>query len=411
MNQASKNIDTKVNAYKSEHHLTKSYYSKQMKKLIGISIVFCFIFTNNTNARYTVNSSEFNYFYQTLAPHGEWLELDHNSYVWRPARVGRNWSPYSEGRWVWSNDGWYWDSYEEFGWATYHYGRWYYDNFYGWVWSPGYEWAPAWVEWRYDDNYVGWAPLPPYAYLTVNSGIHFSISWHSPYSRWRFVNYNRFTDHYLGSHYIDKYKVRNFFSRTKYLTNYHYKGKRIVNRGIRRSEIEKRGRIKIRETEMHNVSSIRNRNSRNNDRNSVRVFRPSEIRTEHSRNNRSTSYSNNSDRFFQKETSIKKREREYKSDKEARSIKKVYNKQSGTKKEKDFPTQKSARAEKFKETQKKKSSKSKTVRNNRNTQKIKTNTSNSTSRNNAKENKSKSKTKSDTSLKRKETTSTKTKSR
>ena len=49
-----------------------------------------------------------------------------------------------------------------------HYGRWGYDEDYGWFWVPGDTWAPAWVQWRYSDDYVGWAPVGPgprgYAY-------------------------------------------------------------------------------------------------------------------------------------------------------------------------------------------------------------------------------------------------------
>ena len=353
MNRAYSNSNTKANAYKSKYHLTKTYNYKQKKKLLVLSIVLFFVFTNQANARYPENRVEFNYFHQTLAPHGEWIELEYDLYVWRPNRVSRNWSPYSEGRWVWSSNGWYWDSYEPFGWATYHYGRWYYDNFYGWVWSPGYEWAPAWVEWRYDDNYVGWAPLPPYAHFRIDSGIHFSITWHSPYSRWRFVNYNRFTDLHIGSHYIESYKVKNFFGRTKYLTNYHYEGRRIVNRGIRRSDIEKRGRIKIRKTEMRDVTSIRRRNSDDIDRSSIKVFRPSEIRTEYSRNERNNSVSNNSDRFLQREKAERTGVRDNKSKKKEQNRETIYKKRiyknwSDTKSEIGFSTGKSERVKRNK---------------------------------------------------------------
>ena len=76
--------------------------------------------------------------------------------------------PYTVGRWIYSDYGWYWDSREPFAWAVYHYGRWGYDPDYGWFWVPGDVWAPAWVQWRYSDNYVGWAPIGPgrqgYAY-------------------------------------------------------------------------------------------------------------------------------------------------------------------------------------------------------------------------------------------------------
>ena len=62
---------------------------------------------------------------------------------------------------MWTDSGWYWVSDEPWAWATYHYGRWDYDSYYGWVWVPDTEWGPSWVEWREGDEYVGWAPLPP----------------------------------------------------------------------------------------------------------------------------------------------------------------------------------------------------------------------------------------------------------
>jgi hypothetical protein len=52
-----------------------------------------------------------------------------------------------------------WISSESFGWATYHYGRWFYDELRGWVWKPGSQWGPAWVSWQANDRYVGWSPL------------------------------------------------------------------------------------------------------------------------------------------------------------------------------------------------------------------------------------------------------------
>jgi hypothetical protein len=52
-----------------------------------------------------------------------------------------------------------WSSAEPFGWATDHYGRWFKDEFQGWVWQPGLEWGPAWVDWSIAGDYVGWRPL------------------------------------------------------------------------------------------------------------------------------------------------------------------------------------------------------------------------------------------------------------
>lgn len=96
-----------------------------------------------------------------LAMHGAWIQVGNYGRCWRPAHMALDWRPYCLGRWVWSDCGWYWESDEPWGWACYHYGRWGWEPSYGWIWIPGVEWAPAWVEWRIGGGYVGWAPLAP----------------------------------------------------------------------------------------------------------------------------------------------------------------------------------------------------------------------------------------------------------
>lgn len=101
-------------------------------------------------------------FFDRLQPHGRWVRHRAHGLVFVPAGVGRDWRPYTAGRWVHTSDhGWYWLSDEPFGWATYHYGRWGYSRIYGWYWVPGNVWAPAWVTWRTGDDVIGWAPLAP----------------------------------------------------------------------------------------------------------------------------------------------------------------------------------------------------------------------------------------------------------
>ena len=139
------------------------------------SIIFLSIFSyasllspNSSAALNAVPSDagmQFRFFYSSLASHGEWIEVESGIRVWRPYNISHLWRPYLVGRWAWTDDGWYWMSSEPFGWITYHYGRWYDDEYYGWVWIPDDVWAPAWVEWRYDDEYIGWAPLPPTRHL------------------------------------------------------------------------------------------------------------------------------------------------------------------------------------------------------------------------------------------------------
>ena len=100
-------------------------------------------------------------FYAPLTPSGAWIDVGTYGRCWRPAGVALDWRPYCEGSWEWTDNGWYWQTDEPFGWACYHYGSWVYDPVRYWVWVPGVEWAPAWVSWRHGGGYVGWAPLGP----------------------------------------------------------------------------------------------------------------------------------------------------------------------------------------------------------------------------------------------------------
>jgi hypothetical protein len=104
------------------------------------------------------------YFYDNLSG-GNWIDVEGYGYGWQPdlAVNDQNWRPYADGYWAYTDDGWTWISYEDFGWATYHYGRWANLSDYGWIWFPGedLDWGPAWVSWRTGGDYVGWAPLPP----------------------------------------------------------------------------------------------------------------------------------------------------------------------------------------------------------------------------------------------------------
>lgn len=107
------------------------------------------------------SSVSFQTFYDQLAGEGSWIQTDKYGYVFQPTESDPNWRPYTYGHWVNTDAGMTWVSDEPFGWATYHYGRWVNLDSYGWVWVPGYTWAPAWVSWRQGDDDVGWAPLPP----------------------------------------------------------------------------------------------------------------------------------------------------------------------------------------------------------------------------------------------------------
>jgi len=213
------------------------------------------------------------YFYTELSPYGTWVEIDYGVVVWRPTVMRMGWAPYRMGSWVWTYDGWYWDSYESFGYITYHYGRWYYDDYYGWLWYPDYEWAPAWVEWRYDDDYIGWAPLHPYATFSINLGIFFTTAYYTPYNHWQYVNYGNFCDPYVYNYYVeDQYKYR-IHSNTKYRTNYSYNDGRVQNRGVDVKHVRTRSGQDIRERDIVRVRDSKeiNRNGYAN-RNEIRTL-------------------------------------------------------------------------------------------------------------------------------------------
>ncbi|MBV8585567.1 MAG: hypothetical protein JO308_04705, partial [Verrucomicrobia bacterium] len=100
-------------------------------------------------------------FYSRLHDDGDWVDAGNYGYCFHPHAARGNWRPYNDGHWVWTDQGWYWESNEDFGWACYHYGRWALIADVGWCWIPGHQWAPAWVSWRQSHEYCGWAPLPP----------------------------------------------------------------------------------------------------------------------------------------------------------------------------------------------------------------------------------------------------------
>src|SRR5438105_1883354 len=134
-----------------------------MKKILLALTIFALLLPA---ARLAKADSEVSvdFFYNNLSG-GNWIEVGDYGYGWQPdvAVSDSNWRPYSDGYWAYTDVGWTWVSYEDFGWATYHYGRWARLTDYGWVWFPGsdLDWGPAWVSWRTGGDYVGWAPLPP----------------------------------------------------------------------------------------------------------------------------------------------------------------------------------------------------------------------------------------------------------
>lgn len=254
-----------------------------MKKIILILTLFTIFGINNSYSYSDVRVS-FGFFYQSLTPYGEWIEIEPDFYVWKPFAVRYGWRPYWDGRWAWTRYGWYWVSTEPFGWIVFHYGRWYYDDYYGWIWIPGYDWAPAWVEWRYNDAYIGWAPLPPYASFRVEVGIHFTKKWHHPPQHWTFIKYRHFHHENPTRYYEDQERVERFFGNTRQVIDYRYENDRVINRGIEPTYIEQKIGRRIKQTEIFETQNRRGeRILLENDSPRIETYRPSPNEIESSR--------------------------------------------------------------------------------------------------------------------------------
>ncbi len=113
----------------------------------------------SAHAQEALGEEGFAFFYDSLAPYGDWINIAGHGPCWRP-EVEEGWSPYTDGYWAYTDVGWTWVSHEPFGSIVYHYGRWLLSSR-GWCWVPGADWSPAWVSWRTGEDYIGWAPLPP----------------------------------------------------------------------------------------------------------------------------------------------------------------------------------------------------------------------------------------------------------
>jgi hypothetical protein len=238
--------------------------------------VFCLLLTafSTSYADHGGVAVSFGVFYSSLSPHGEWIAIDGGVYAWRPMRLEVGWRPYTVGHWVWTDDGWYWVSDKPWGWATYHYGRWYYDDFYGWIWIPGYDWAPAWVEWRYGGDYIGWAPLGPYALFSVNLGLFYRTHWVTPYSYWSFIDCRYVTHPYMHRYIYRAANNTSYIGRTRTIGNVRYDGGRIVSRGPEPSYIERRGNVRISRAEVADVDRPQERVVRSGNQERIEVYRP-----------------------------------------------------------------------------------------------------------------------------------------
>jgi hypothetical protein len=182
-----------------------------------------------------------NYFNDNLSPYGSWVEVEGYGRCWRPTAViyDSNWRPYCDrGHWVYTDCGWYWDS--DYSWGvTFHYGRWFRHDRFGWCWYPDTVWAPSWVTWRSSDAYCGWAPLPPFAeyrpgfgfvYRGANVSVGFGFNLGADY--FTFVSTDRLCDRHPRNFRENHERVTQIFNQTTVINNYNVNRQTVVNNGI-----------------------------------------------------------------------------------------------------------------------------------------------------------------------------------
>lgn len=210
------------------------------------------------------------FFYDSLAPHGNWYATAGYGYAWQPTHVSFGWRPYYDGRWVYTDFGWTFVSSDPWGWAAYHYGRWVFDPFYGWLWVPGTEWAPAWVVFYQGAGYVGWAPIPPGVSLSVVFGGGYRL----PSSHYVFVEERHFLDSRVGRRALPVERNTRLVRETRGVTRLSRSGDRYVVRGLEVAPIERSARRKVERLRVVDVADGRGGGRSRIGRDRVELFRP-----------------------------------------------------------------------------------------------------------------------------------------
>jgi hypothetical protein len=186
------------------------------------------------------------YFYDSLAPYGNWVQTV-DGWSWQPmaAAVDSGWQPYCDrGQWELTDQGWYWASDYSWGWAPFHYGRWRHDGYFGWVWVPGNDWAPAWVAWRNTEGFAGWAALPPGVVYQPGVGLFavaglggLEASYGLNAATFTFVPREHFTARSVGRYAAPAARAAALFAASTPVNNYSFAGGKIVNAGVSAGQI------------------------------------------------------------------------------------------------------------------------------------------------------------------------------
>ncbi|HWZ15029.1 MAG TPA: DUF6600 domain-containing protein [Mucilaginibacter sp.] len=240
-----------------------------LKKIWGIGLLTALILTvipgksKAQEGRYISNQE----FYDYLQPYGTWVEDPQYGDVWVPD-VDESFRPYaSRGHWVLTDYGNVWVSGYPWGWATFHYGRWRYDDYYGWEWIPGNEWAPAWVRWRHGGGYYGWAPLMP----GISISLSFGRSYREPDNYWVCAPQNYINSPYIYNYYAPPSRSVTIIRNTTIINNTYVNNNQTYIAGPRPDEIRQ---ATHRDVRVYNVNTTSRPGNPTIYNNSLNIYRP-----------------------------------------------------------------------------------------------------------------------------------------
>jgi len=191
----------------------------------------------------------FDFAYSNLSQHGSWLVSAQYGRVWQPRVYNREWNPYYDGHWVYSDMGWTWVSDYEWGSIPYHYGTWVADPDAGWVWIPGNVWAPSWVVFRTGPDYIGWAPVPPG--FSVGMSIDMGGA-----SNFVFVSSHDFLAPRVRTSIIPMARANLFINNTTVVNNIVIQNNVVVNRGPDFRTVERATGRTIHEERIETVARV-----------------------------------------------------------------------------------------------------------------------------------------------------------
>ena len=207
----------------------------------------------------------FGSFQRDLAPYGTWTYNARWGDVWRP-RAAAGFRPYFNGYWANTREyGTMWVSDDPWD-VTYHYGRWVFDPRDGWLWVPGYVWAPSWVVWRSGGGSIGWFPMPPDDYYGNGpyrgryDNYYGYRDWYGPsfgndtfFSLWIFVGEDRFSDRNYRNYVRPRNEYNTLIVNTTEVTNYVTVNNYIVNRSVNVERVERASNRRFEAVEARSV--------------------------------------------------------------------------------------------------------------------------------------------------------------